>query len=64
MFRLEWPADIKADLVSEKNPRGRITNSDLELVGMTIFWLIIEAVCNDLAESHCAMFSDNSPTVG
>ena len=64
VFRLEWPADIKADLVSEQNPNGRITNSDLELAGMVILWLIMEAVCSDLADAHCALFSDNSPTIG
>ena len=29
-----------------------------------ILWLIMEAVCTDLTEAHCALFSDNSPTVG
>ena len=33
VFRFPWPEDIKADLVSDKNPNGRITNSDLEIAG-------------------------------
>lgn len=64
VFRLEWPQDIKDDLVSESNPGGRITNSDLELAGLVLLWLVMEAVCVALVEAHVALFSDNSPTIG
>jgi hypothetical protein len=33
VWRQRFPADITADLVSDKNPTGTITNSDLELAG-------------------------------
>ena len=33
VWRLEWPADVTADIVSSDNPTGTITNSDLELAG-------------------------------
>ena len=63
VFRYEWPEDIKADLVSFDNPRGRITNSDLEMAGLLLMWLVLEAVCGDLTEKRVAVFSDNDPTV-
>ncbi len=62
VFRLQWP-DITANVVSNKNPKGKITNSDLELAGLVILWLIMEHVCGSLAEKQVALFSDNSPTV-
>ena len=59
VFRLEWPPDIKADLVSEHNPKGRITNSDLELAGLVLLWLVMEVVCLELIAAKIALFSDN-----
>ena len=36
VWRVEWPPDVVADLVSWDNPKGRITNSNLELVAIVI----------------------------
>jgi hypothetical protein len=33
VFRLEWPPEIQAVLVSDSNPTGTISNSDLECAG-------------------------------
>ena len=63
VFRYEWPEDIKADLVSEKNPNGRITNSDLEMAGLLMLWLVMEEVCGSMEKKRVALFSDNDPTV-
>jgi hypothetical protein len=63
VFRLQWPDDIKADVVSTANPTGSITNSDLEMAGLILLWLVMEQVCTDLDNAHVALFSDNSPTV-
>ena len=63
MFRFEWPADIKADLISQQNPTGRITNSDLEMAGLLLLWLVMEDVCDVKSGTHAALFSDNQPTV-
>ena len=60
---MEWPHDIQARLVSELNPSGDITNSDLEMAGMLVLFLIMEDVCGDLHKKHVALYSDNSPTV-
>ncbi len=63
VFRYQWPEDIKADLVSEGNPTGRITNSDLEMAGLLMLWLVMEAVCGPMEKKRVALFSDNDPTV-
>ncbi len=63
VFRLQWPPDITANVKSEANPKGTITNSDLELAGLVILWLMMEHVCGLLTEKRIALFSNNSPTV-
>jgi hypothetical protein len=59
VFRREWPQEIK-DLYHE----GAITNSDLEMAGLLLLWLVMESVCGTLQEKRVALFSDNSPMVG
>ncbi len=63
VFRLQWPPDITANVVSDSNPNGPITNLDLKLAGLVILWLMMEHVCVSLAEKRVALFSNNSPTV-
>ena len=36
---------------------------DLEMAGVLLLWLVVEAVCHPLQEKRVALFSDNSPTV-
>ena len=36
VFRLQWPPDISNALVSFDNPKGSITNSDLEMAGLLL----------------------------
>jgi hypothetical protein len=63
VFKWEWPDNIKQNIISLSNRTGTIMNSDLEMVGLVILWLVIEGVCPDLREKCMALFSDNSPTV-
>jgi hypothetical protein len=62
VFRLQWPSDISSNIISDDNPQGTITNSDLEMAGLLMLWLVMEAVCK-VENAHVALFSDNSPTV-
>ncbi|KAL7549199.1 hypothetical protein ACHAWF_012468 [Thalassiosira exigua] len=64
VFRLEWPDDIKRSIVTSSNRSGTITNSDLEMAGLFLLWLVMESVCSCLRRRHSALFSDISPTVG
>jgi hypothetical protein len=63
VFRLQWPSDISNALVSFDNPKGLLTNSDLEMAGLLLLWLCLEGVAPNLAHKHVALFSDNSPSV-
>ena len=63
VFRLEWPDEVRALLISESNPNGKITNSDLECAGGLLLWLVIEHVLPTLQDRHVALLNDNSPTV-
>ncbi len=63
VFRLQWPPDITASVISNRNMKGRLTNSDLEMAGLLLLWLMIAYICTTLTEKRIALFSDNSPTV-
>lgn len=65
VFRMPWPQDIKDDLVSFSNPKGRITNSDLEFAGLLLLWLVMEHMCQleKTPGCHVGLYSDNTPTV-
>ena len=63
VWRVEWPDDIKADLNSDDNLTGRITNSDLEMAWILLLWLCMEEVCTLEPGCHVELFSDYQPTV-
>ncbi len=57
VFRLQWPPDITTSIITESNPTGTLTNSDLELVGLVLLWIMMEHVCMGLVEKQVALFS-------
>ena len=63
VFRLEWPVDVRREINTDSNKKGSLTNSDLEMAGLLLLWIVIEAVCPVLRHKHVAVFSDNTPTV-
>ena len=63
VFRLQRPPDITANVIFNATPKGTITNSDLELAGLVLLWLMMEHVCGPLSDKPIALFSDNNPTV-
>ena len=65
VFRFEWPQEVKDEVITHLNPRGSITNSDLECAGLVLLWLVMEAILplNAPEVAHVALFSDNAPTV-
>jgi hypothetical protein len=64
VWRLPFPQDITDRLVSFKNKSGDITNSDLEMAGVLLQWLVLEHIspCS-LKFAHVGIYSDNTPTV-
>jgi hypothetical protein len=64
VWRLSFPEDIEKRLVSTSNPDGDITNSDLEMAGVLLQWLVLEQIATtSLEHKHIGIFSDNTPTV-
>jgi hypothetical protein len=63
VFRWKWPEEITKEVQSENNMTGTITNSDLEMAGILILWLVLEGVCGGLREKRIAMLGDNSPSI-
>jgi hypothetical protein len=62
LWRLQWPDDITADLVSDSNPNGSITNSDLELAGGLLH---LDAIAQhfDIRERTILSKTDNLATL-
>lgn len=61
-WRLQWPPDITAALVSSDNPNGTITNSDLELAG-GLLHLDACVHCFDVRERTILSRTDNLATL-
>jgi hypothetical protein len=61
-WRLAWPADITARLVSRSNPEGDITINDLEMAGLLLQHLVLEMLVL-LKHEHVAAWCDNTSTV-
>jgi len=62
VWRVVFPLEIQNDIVSDANKTGKISNSDLEMTGLLLHWLVLERIA-DLAHSHVACWCDNTPTV-
>jgi hypothetical protein len=58
LWRFEWPQEIKDQLVTEDNPTGTISNSDLELAG-GLLHLEAATQCLDVRERTLLSRTDN-----
>ena len=64
VFRMEWPQWVKDEVRKTNSGQGGyLTNSDLEMAGLVLLFLIIEKVCSLQQGDRVAVYSDNSPTV-
>jgi len=62
MWRVAFPEDIQKQLVSFDNPHGSISNSDLEMLGLILHWLVLEHFV-DLKHMHVTCWCDNTLAV-
>jgi hypothetical protein len=62
VWRLAWPANITARLVSRSNPTGDITINDLEMAGLLLQHLVLEMLVL-LKHEHVAAWCDITSTV-
>ena len=59
---VQWPDDICHSIVSFANPSGSISNSNLEMAGMLLLYLVLEHLA-PLQHIHVAAWCDNTPTM-
>jgi hypothetical protein len=59
VWRYRLPDDVRAKLISENNPAGSITNSDLELAAAVIHPDVL-AIQYDITEASIATLHDNT----
>ena len=62
VWRVRFPSHIANQVVSFNNPKGRLTNSDLELAGLVLHYCALENA-TDLRHKRVGIHSDNTPTV-
>jgi hypothetical protein len=62
VWRVVWPNDITTNVVSDSNPLGTITNSDLEMAGVVLHQLVLERLV-DLRHNRSVIHCDNTPSV-
>ena len=62
LWRVPFPDDLVANLVSWKNPHGTVTNSDFELAGGLLHHEAA-AQCYDIRERTLLSRTDNTPTL-
>ena len=62
VWKVQWPTEVLARLVTEDNPDGDTTNSDLEMAAEVLGFLVLEANV-PIRWEHIGVCSDNSATV-
>ncbi len=63
LWRSPFPEQVQSRLVSQKNPTGKVTNSDLELLGTMAHHHVLEESGYPMAGESTHTFSDNTPAV-
>jgi hypothetical protein len=63
VWRLQWPPDITAAVVSESNPTGALTNSDLEMAAVVLHLNVLEPLVPSMHHKSMQIHSDNTPSV-
>ena len=63
VWRLQWPRDITVAVVSDSNPDGALTNSDLEMAAVVLHLSTLELIAPTLRHKHIFVHSDNTPSV-
>ena len=63
VFCLEWPQGVQDMVCTKDNPDGPITNSDLDMAGLLLCWLVMEEAAMCLCHKHVGLYCDNSVMV-
>ena len=62
IWRLEWPKQLWARLITLKNSGGGLDINHLEMAGNLLEWLLLEGIfgTKNLRYKHVGLFSDNT----
>ena len=65
VWKFRFPTSISSQVVSDDNPKGRLTNSDLELAGVLLHYCVLESVVGseNMKHTRAGIFCDNTPAV-
>jgi hypothetical protein len=63
VWRLQWPQDITAAVVSESNPTGALTNSDLEMAAVVLHLNVLDPLVPSMHHKSMQIHRDNTPSV-
>ena len=64
VWHVKFPTEVhKQFWAAESNPKGDITNFDLEMAALVLHWLALKQTMPTLKHLHVAAWSDNTPTV-
>jgi hypothetical protein len=63
VWRLQWPANITAAVISESNPTGTLANSDLEMAAVVFHLNVLEPLVPSMHHKSTHIHSDNTPSV-
>lgn len=63
VWRFEFPPDIKVEVVSDSNPNGKLTNSDLELAAEVMAVGVLITEVPSVKRMTIGTLCDNTPTV-
>jgi hypothetical protein len=61
LWRTPFPQQVQEELVSTNNPTGKITNSDLELLGTITHYHVLKEADYPMAGESTHTFSDKTP---
>jgi hypothetical protein len=62
VWRVEFDNAIASQVVSDDNPHGRLTNSDLEMAAVLLQYIVLQQEV-DMQFARAGVLSDNTPTV-
>ena len=62
MWRHPWPPDVIVSLISDWNPEGTLTNSNLELAAPVLHETTLLKMCPEVTMAAPRLGWDNKPT--
>jgi len=62
VWHVKFTSEIQEQLVIHKNPNGSISDSNLEMLGLILQWIVLENFVN-LEHKYVVCWCDNTPMV-